>query len=201
MISPKSNNREKTGRRLFGNRGRPLFRCFPFLPGFGSFLDSPASGVGGVLPIGNRARYRVFAPRRIRATMIVMGVVGVAGLVAAGAPSRPNRPPRVMSPDSKPGPCLGHRIHNDPKPGKNGKQRTAPCFQRVVSLFSLCYLLLEKSSKSLMPLSDCPFVLNGAVAELVGNEGGVVSGVFNLESSGVEASDWRPRHDEHYHEA
>src|ERR1039458_7625205 len=43
--------------------------------------------------------------------------------------------------------------------------------------------------------------LKGAVAELVGNEGGVVSGVFNLESSGVEASDWRPRHDEHYHEA
>ena len=41
----------------------------------------------------------------------------------------------------------------------------------------------------------------GAVAELVGNEGGVVSGVFNLKSSGVEASDWRPRHDEHYHEA
>jgi len=38
------------------------------------------------------------------------------------------------------------------------------------------------------------------VAELVGNEGGVVSGV-NLESSGVEAPDWRPRHDEHYHEA
>ena len=41
----------------------------------------------------------------------------------------------------------------------------------------------------------------GAVAELVGIEGGVVSGVINLESSGVEASDWRPRHDEHYHEA
>jgi hypothetical protein len=41
----------------------------------------------------------------------------------------------------------------------------------------------------------------GPVAELVGNEGGVVSGVINLESSGVEASDWRPRHDEHYHEA
>jgi len=42
--------------------------------------------------------------------------------------------------------------------------------------------------------------LVGAVAELVGNEGGVVSGE-NLESSGVEAPDWRPRHDEHYHEA
>jgi hypothetical protein len=41
----------------------------------------------------------------------------------------------------------------------------------------------------------------GAVAELVGIEGGVVSGVINLESSGVEALDWRPRHDERYHEA
>ena len=40
-----------------------------------------------------------------------------------------------------------------------------------------------------------------AVAELVGNEGGVVSGVFNLELSDVSASDRRPRHDEHYHEA
>ena len=41
----------------------------------------------------------------------------------------------------------------------------------------------------------------GPVAELVGIEGGVVSGVINLESSGVEAPDWRPRHDKHYHEA
>jgi hypothetical protein len=40
----------------------------------------------------------------------------------------------------------------------------------------------------------------GPVAGLVGIEGGVVSGVINLESSGVRASDWRPRHDEHYHE-
>ena len=36
----------------------------------------------------------------------------------------------------------------------------------------------------------------GPVAELVGIEGGVVSGVFNLE-----APDRRPRHEEHYHEA
>jgi hypothetical protein len=43
--------------------------------------------------------------------------------------------------------------------------------------------------------------IGGTVAELVGIEGGVVSGVINLESSGVEASDWRPRHDEPYHEA
>jgi hypothetical protein len=41
----------------------------------------------------------------------------------------------------------------------------------------------------------------GAVAELVGIEVGVVSGVMNLESSGVEAPDWRPRHDEAYHQA
>ena len=41
----------------------------------------------------------------------------------------------------------------------------------------------------------------GPVAELVGIEVGVVSGVMNLESSGVEASDWRPRHEEVYHDA
>src|SRR6266536_3604044 len=41
----------------------------------------------------------------------------------------------------------------------------------------------------------------GAVAELVGIEGGVVSGVINLESSDVGSSDRRPRHEEHYHEA
>jgi hypothetical protein len=43
-----------------------------FLPGFGSFVDSPAIGIGGVLPIGT-ALVTEFAP-----TMIVMGVVGVA---------------------------------------------------------------------------------------------------------------------------
>jgi hypothetical protein len=42
---------------------------------------------------------------------------------------------------------------------------------------------------------------DGAVAELVGIEVGVVSGVINFESSGVEASDWRLRHDQAYHEA
>jgi hypothetical protein len=47
-------------------------------------------------------------------------------------------------------------------------------------------------------LRDCR---KRGVAKLVGIEGGVVSGVINLESSGVEAPDWRPRHDEHYHEA
>ena len=41
----------------------------------------------------------------------------------------------------------------------------------------------------------------GAVAGVVGIESGVVSGVFNLELSGLRASDWRPRHDKRYHEA
>ena len=41
----------------------------------------------------------------------------------------------------------------------------------------------------------------GAVARLVGIEGGVVSEEFNLESSGVEAPDRRPRHDQPYYEA
>jgi hypothetical protein len=41
----------------------------------------------------------------------------------------------------------------------------------------------------------------GAVAELVGIRVGVVSGVMNLESSGVEAPDWRPRHEQVYHDA
>ena len=44
-------------------------------------------------------------------------------------------------------------------------------------------------------------IAGDAGAGLVGIDGGVVSGVINLESSGVEAPDWRPRHDEHYHEA
>jgi hypothetical protein len=39
--------------------------------------------------------------------------------------------------------------------------------------------------------------IGGAVAGVVGIEVGVVSGVFNLESSGVDAPDWRPRHEEH----
>jgi len=40
----------------------------------------------------------------------------------------------------------------------------------------------------------------GPVAGLVGIDGGVVSGVINLESPGVGAPGWRPRHDKRYHE-
>ena len=44
---------------------------------------------------------------------------------------------------------------------------------------------------SVLPLAQ------GPVAELVGIEGGVVSGVFKLESPDVEALGRRPRHEEH----
>jgi len=44
-------------------------------------------------------------------------------------------------------------------------------------------------------------IRRGAVRGLVGIEGGVVSGVINLESPGVRAPGRRPRHDERYHEA
>jgi hypothetical protein len=44
-------------------------------------------------------------------------------------------------------------------------------------------------------------VSRGPVAGLVGIEGGVVSGVFSLESPGVRAPGRRPRHDQRYHEA
>ena len=39
----------------------------------------------------------------------------------------------------------------------------------------------------------------GAVRRLVGIEVGVVSGVSNLESPGVDAPGWRLRHEEAYH--
>ena len=42
---------------------------------------------------------------------------------------------------------------------------------------------------------------HGPVAGLVGIEGGVVSGVINLESPGVEVPGWRPRHEKRYQQA
>ena len=59
-------------------------------------------------------------------------------------------------------------------------------------------MLRDLALKQKFMLSQYPI---GPVAELVGIRVGVVSGVMNLESSGVEASDWRPRHEEIYHDA
>jgi len=61
---------------------------------------------------------------------------------------------------------------------------------------------LGSTGATIMTMSQtCADNRLGAVAGLVGIEDGVVSGVINLESSGVEAPDWRPRHDKQYHEA
>jgi MFS family permease len=138
-------------------QGRPLF---PFLPGFGSFLDLPASASGrACCPIGT-ALVTEFAPRRIRATMIVMGVRGrswgggLAGLVAAqfmsiyGSRAR-DRPARAAGAPSftlnhiEPGCCLrniGCRlapdIHSRGNMGINSlhvaRQQTGPvCANRI----------------------------------------------------------------------
>jgi hypothetical protein len=61
-----------------------------------------------------------------------------------------------MSPDSKPAFSAPPESTNDPKPGESGNSGRF----LFPSLFLLCYLLLAKLSKSLIPLSDCPFVLN-----------------------------------------
>jgi hypothetical protein len=64
----------------------------------------------------------------------------------------------------------------------------------------LAALVYEQHQDPDLILRDFAIEL-GAVAELVGIEVGVVSGVINLESSGVGASDWRLRHEQAYHEA
>jgi hypothetical protein len=62
-------------------------------------------------------------------------------------------------------------------------------------------MVIQRIGQDVGEARDRGGIFGGGVARLVGIECGVVSGVINLESSGVEAPDWRPRHDEHYHEA
>ena len=57
--------------------------------------------------------------------------------------------------------------------------------EQVLTESTVVYLILQVSGS-----------FQGPVAGLVGIERGVVSGVINLESSDVGASDRRPRHDE-----
>jgi len=71
------------------------------------------------------------------------------------------------------------------------------------ALFTGCGRKLDGSSLSRYSVSNHEVTLDmpeGPVAGLVGIEGGVVSEVINLESSGVGAPDRRPRHDQQYHE-
>ncbi len=96
--------------------------------------------------------------------------------------------------------CHGrHRARIRATPWAKPSRRIRTCFIRTSSsgTFETFRRTLRMSG-----VGGRPEVIGrlGAVARLVGIEGGVVSGVINLESSGVEASDWRPRHDEPYHE-
>jgi hypothetical protein len=77
-------------------------------------------------------------------------------------------------------------------------RHVAAAIMGVEELFDVERRGSRSLGQGLVSGADCA---GGPVAGLVGIDGGVVSGVMNLESSGVEAPDWRPRHDEHYHEA
>src|ERR1700682_6244247 len=83
----------------------------------------------------------------------------------------------------------------------HGSSRRTPKATRMSSRPEEFHLRALPEPCMTLSSHTAPDVRPGAVAGLVGIECGVVSGVVNLESSGVEASDWRPRHDEHYHEA
>jgi hypothetical protein len=61
-------------------------------------------------------------------------------------------------------------------------------------------MILSLPRDSYTPRAVFKAFTKGPVAGLVGIEGGVVSEVINLESSGVRAPDRRPRHDQQYHE-
>jgi hypothetical protein len=89
-----------------------------------------------------------------------------------------------------------------------GTPAIAPALPRSGCFMGCLPELLRRCSLSLdvRRLDDGPPLVNfrfvkGAVAGLVGIEGGVVSGVFNLESPGVEAPGRRPRREECYQQA
>jgi hypothetical protein len=83
--------------------------------------------------------------------------------------TRPRRPRRRCPERTEPlaprhvarqqtGPVCATGSTNDPKPER--EQRTPPVSKESSPCFLSVILLLEKLSKSLIPLSDCPFVLN-----------------------------------------
>ena len=88
-----------------------------------------------------------------------------------------------MSPDGKPALSAPPDSKKNPKPGKNGNSGR-PLFPKSPSLFSLCYLLLEKLSKSLIPLRDCP--LRASIASLFFLENLPVSGEKTASDPGFE---------------
>jgi hypothetical protein len=86
-----------------------------------------------------------------------------------------------------------------------GKQFSAAQVKRLLRIGKRSECSTYKSPCCSTPLLPWPLahrlLRSGTVAGLVGIDGGVVSGLFNPNESGVDAPEWRPRHDEHYHEA
>jgi hypothetical protein len=81
---------------------------------------------------------------------------------------------------------------------KNVSRETGVISGRVGFLGSTMIVLrISKKDNS----TELRIQANGPVAGLVGIEVGVVSGVINLDSSGVEAPVRRPRHEECYQQA
>ena len=72
----------------------------PVLARLRIIFGSAGIGIGGMLPIGT-ALVTEFAPRRIRATMIVMGVVGVALGGGLGRNQHPRVPPTLFFPGNR----------------------------------------------------------------------------------------------------
>ncbi len=156
MISPKANNREKTGRRLFGNRGRPLF---PFLPGFGFFFIRCCRE--GRFVVGRHEELNCEChPGGVSVGIMLLALSSRTGAGLLGAPlSQLGR--AVMVVRMRRGSKLGNercpdRQHaadadaggskNDPKPGKNGNSGHPLFAKSHLPVFSLLFLL-EKLSK------------------------------------------------------
>src|ERR1700680_1436351 len=95
------------------------------------------------------ARHRIILGSATPMTIMVARMRRGANSVTSAVPIGQHARPMPMPADPK---MIRSRVRTG--------TADAPCFQRVISLFSLCYLLLKKLSKSLIPLSDCPFVLN-----------------------------------------
>ena len=183
-------------------------RCSRFLPGFGSFLDPPASDIGGVPPIGTALVAEFCSASHPRDHDSFMAVVGVA-LGAAWPASLPRDSCRFMAraretdPPAPPvrraepirspsrhvarrqtGPVCATGFQKESEAGQEREQRTPPCFQRVPPCFLSVICFWRNYLRSLIPLRDCP--LRASIASLFFLENLPVSGEKTASDPGFE---------------